>query len=368
MNRPDRPTRLSIAALMLSVAALAPASRALGQGGSEQLSKILTDPEKLEELKKERQRPPIEFFRSQVMPNDILPYLKANHWSMVGPGDAGQSRGLRRLAPVQARAPGRSAPRDGLSSRRPAGQGPEGQADHCRSSCRRSPRSSASSWSAPRRSARTRNGWRRSGSSSRTSRWSWSSRRSANDHFARWSQFRATLPLAGRRDDPIRARQAALLPDGPPARAGQAAALAPPADLVDDQPRDLGRHGPRGAGRRPAASDDRLAALGRPARSSSAGAGPAFAPLSESFLAPYLPGRLLGRERHAATGDELKPLSRGLPAVAAAHDPEDPVASNIPWNEAWERSGDATRHRRRSPRRKRSRCSSPGSTPSRGRA
>ncbi len=58
--------------------------RRSARAGSEQLSKILSDPDKLEELKKERQRPPIEFFRSQVMPNDILPYIKGQslvRWS-----------------------------------------------------------------------------------------------------------------------------------------------------------------------------------------------------------------------------------------------------------------------------------------------
>src|SRR5262249_55362832 len=28
-------------------------------------------------------RPPIEFFRSQIAPFDILPYVKANHWSTL---------------------------------------------------------------------------------------------------------------------------------------------------------------------------------------------------------------------------------------------------------------------------------------------
>jgi hypothetical protein len=84
VNRPDNPHLIRGLAVMLAVAALVPASAALGLGsGTEQLSKILSDPEKLEELKKEKQRPPIEFFRSQILPNDVLPYLKANHWSMA---------------------------------------------------------------------------------------------------------------------------------------------------------------------------------------------------------------------------------------------------------------------------------------------
>ena len=114
MNRPDCSTRSRLAALLLAVAALRcrPSRRRSGQGGTEQLSKILTDPEKLEELKKERHRPPIEFFRSQVMPNDILPYLKANHWSMVGlemRANHEDYEGSLQTRPVAA---GRPAPRD----------------------------------------------------------------------------------------------------------------------------------------------------------------------------------------------------------------------------------------------------------------
>src|SRR4051794_32718787 len=46
--------------------------------------KILTDPESIKEkLEKEKARPPLEFFRSQVAPFDILPFVKPNHWSTL---------------------------------------------------------------------------------------------------------------------------------------------------------------------------------------------------------------------------------------------------------------------------------------------
>jgi hypothetical protein len=50
--------------------------------------KELTDPEHMLEkrkkvLEKEKQKPPFEFFRSQVQPFDILPYVKANHWNTM---------------------------------------------------------------------------------------------------------------------------------------------------------------------------------------------------------------------------------------------------------------------------------------------
>ncbi len=54
MTRPDRPTRPRLRALILAVAAIAPAAAARAQvGGGDQLSKILTDPDRLEELKKD---------------------------------------------------------------------------------------------------------------------------------------------------------------------------------------------------------------------------------------------------------------------------------------------------------------------------
>ena len=89
MNRSDQSgARLTLAAAaILAMTAFFPSPRLprrSARPGRIGFSKILSDPEKLEELKKEKLRPPIEFFRSQVMPNDILPYLKANHWTMVG--------------------------------------------------------------------------------------------------------------------------------------------------------------------------------------------------------------------------------------------------------------------------------------------
>ncbi len=47
----------------------------------------LTDPDRLIEKKKalrEKTKPPFEFFRTQVAPFDVLPYIKANHWSTLG--------------------------------------------------------------------------------------------------------------------------------------------------------------------------------------------------------------------------------------------------------------------------------------------
>ena len=68
------------------------------------------------------------------------------------------------------------------------------------------------------------------------------------------------------------------------------------------------------------------------------GAGPAFAPFRESFLAPYLPAEASG-ENVMRTGQELKPLSEAYPPTGGVRDPEDPVASGVNVPEAWETFG-----------------------------
>ena len=54
----------------------------------EERIQILMEPDALSEAlkqkaKREKDRPPFEFFRSQVAPFDVLPYVKANHWSTL---------------------------------------------------------------------------------------------------------------------------------------------------------------------------------------------------------------------------------------------------------------------------------------------
>ena len=50
----------------------------------EQRLKTLTDPESIKKkLEKEKTRPPLEVFRSQIAPNDVLPFVKANHWTSI---------------------------------------------------------------------------------------------------------------------------------------------------------------------------------------------------------------------------------------------------------------------------------------------
>ncbi len=60
-----------------------PQSQALAQlsPAEEQLQRLMSDKEALKKkLDKEKARPPLEFFRSQVLPQDALPFAKANQW------------------------------------------------------------------------------------------------------------------------------------------------------------------------------------------------------------------------------------------------------------------------------------------------
>ena len=50
----------------------------------EERLQILSDPEALKKkAEKDKNRPPFEFFRSRVAPFDVIPYVKANHWSTL---------------------------------------------------------------------------------------------------------------------------------------------------------------------------------------------------------------------------------------------------------------------------------------------
>ena len=75
-----------VRAMMIIAAAwlllhLAPRAQAQLTATEEERLQILTDPDAIrKKLEKERNRPPFEFFRSQVAPFDILPYVKPNHW------------------------------------------------------------------------------------------------------------------------------------------------------------------------------------------------------------------------------------------------------------------------------------------------
>jgi hypothetical protein len=74
---------LIVPAGMLWVAVPGPALAQLTPQDEDRLQ-ILSDPDALKKkLEKDKSRPPFEFFRSQVAPFDVLPYVKPYHWSTV---------------------------------------------------------------------------------------------------------------------------------------------------------------------------------------------------------------------------------------------------------------------------------------------
>ena len=91
---------------ILLMSCLSPGVRAFAQlPTAEEKLKILTDPESLKKkLDKDKSRPPIELFRTQVAPFDILPYVKANHWSTLSlevRANYGDYNGWWQTAPVR---------------------------------------------------------------------------------------------------------------------------------------------------------------------------------------------------------------------------------------------------------------------------
>ncbi len=341
MYRPAPTPRPRISALMLALAVLAPSPAAIAQmGGGEQLNKLLsnpeTDPAKIEEMKKERQRAPIEFFRSQVLPNDVLPYIKANHWSMVGlemranhedyAGSiqsrpvmlAGQPHEIVFRRDVLLKKAARSrvtlpillpgVPKEiGFQLIRP---------DAIRQD---------EEWLASLRVLEPHQQMVIVLS------------KNANDHYNRWSQYRAVLPSAARRDDPIQLEKLRyyrmVLPLEPdkPMLSSHPLTWSPISHVIwDGMAPEL-----IGVAQQQAMVDwlhwgGQLVIVG--------GAGPAFAPLRESFLGPYLPAEPSG-ENVSRTGAELKPLSDAYPPTAATFDADDPQASNIPFREVWRAIG-----------------------------
>lgn len=83
MNHPTSVVRrlsqaLTIVGLLMTTSAWAQLPTA------EDRLKILTDPESVKaKVEKDKTRPPRELFRSQIAPFDILPFVKANHWSTL---------------------------------------------------------------------------------------------------------------------------------------------------------------------------------------------------------------------------------------------------------------------------------------------
>ncbi|MFI5455733.1 MAG: hypothetical protein ACHRXM_09815 [Isosphaerales bacterium] len=86
MNVLDSPFRRLGVCLLVAWLTAGPAGRALAQPAltDEERLQILLEPDAIrKKIQRDKNRPPFEFFRSQVAPFDVLPYAKANHWTTL---------------------------------------------------------------------------------------------------------------------------------------------------------------------------------------------------------------------------------------------------------------------------------------------
>ena len=358
MNRPPapptpeprrgRPRRASVLAMALLLAGMAASRPAAAQQGTppppeqeeDALSKVLAEDklDKLDKLKKDRSRPPYELLRSQVLPNDILPFIKANHWTMVGlelRANHDDYDGLLQSRPVRLA----DQPNE-VSYRRDARLIKSQQArltmpillptilkelnfqllrpDSIRQD---------EDWPAALKVLEPQQHLIMVLSDT------------ANDAYARWTGLRSTLPLDVTKDDPNlveRLRYYRMVlpldPDKP---------LLSPHPLTwstishvvwDAMPPERLNIAQQQAMLDWLHWGGQLIIVG--------GAGPAFAPLRESFLDPYLPAEATG-ENASRSGEQLARLAEEYPPPVVPADTDEPLASMpaAPWAEVWGRLG-----------------------------
>ena len=303
------------------------------------LTKILAEEKKIEGMAKDRLRPPIEFSRSQVMPNDVLPYIKANHWTMMGlevranhndyegllqsrsvsllnqPTEMIYRRDARLIKGQQVRLTLpvflTSIPKElGFQLVRPEAIRQD------------------EDWPAPLTVLEPHQqmivvlG------------------NEANDSYGRWSALRALIPVEVSRDDATLVnklryyRMVLPLNLEKPLLSPHPLTWTPISHVIWDgmPPERLG------VAQQEAMLDwlhwgGQLVIVG--------GAGPAFALLQESFLAPFLPAEPSGANV-SRSGEQLTPLSRDYPALAAVVDASGYSSFNArssPNVESWNRLG-----------------------------
>ncbi len=334
---------LGVCIVLLGLGSIAPVSAQQPPTPQQQdpeddaLSKILTEDKLAETSKKDRLRPPIELSRSQVMPNDVLPYIKANHWAMIG---------------LEMRANHNDY--DGSLQSRPVGLLDQPNE------------------MIYRRDARLIKGQQvrltmpillptipkelgfqliRPDAIRQDEDWPAALKvlephqqlvvvlaNESNDVYSRWAAMRSTIPLDLRKDDPMMLDKhryyRMVLPLDPekPLLSPHPLTWTPISHVIWDgmPPERLG------VGQQQAMLDwlhwgGQLVIVG--------GAGPAFAPLRESFLAPYLPGEPSG-ENVSRSGEQLAPLAQSYPPSVVPVDSEGEVdLLKASWIDIWNRAG-----------------------------
>ena len=314
---------------------LAPHSAAQTPTAEERL-KVLTNPEDAKKAAKEKARPPMEFFRSQVSPFDILPYVKPNHWSTLNLELRSNHRdyeGILQTAPVplwrmpQAMAYRRDArlvkgqrSRLGLQMMLP--QVPRELALDL---LRPDSLLADESWLATLRVLEPHQ------------MLILVLAKESNDPYAHWSRFQAMSPPSEDRlgsEDQDRKRYYRMVlplePDKP---------LVSPHPLTwttishviwDGMSPDILTSPQQQAMLDWLHWGGQLIIVG--------GAGPSLSGLRDSFLAPYLPADPSG-ENGLLTREDLQPLAEAYPPPAGDRDDDEPQAEPTSLTEAFERSG-----------------------------
>lgn len=328
---------LALAASMIATSARAQDEPTTKKTLTDQLQKVLTDPTEMEKAKKEESRPAFEFFKSTILPNDVIPYVKANHWStlalelranhfsydgwletdppvplldmpheVVFRRDARLVKGQRSRVLLQVMTP--TIPKElplqlirpealRYDDRYPAALRPLLPHQMLVPVLTKGP----------------------------------------NEGYSRWSHLRSMFPLSGQKSDQVvydAQRYYRLVPTNEPERSYLPThpltwttishviwdGMAPETLNVSQQ--DAMKDWLHWGGQ--------LILVG--------GAGPNLTPFRESFLAPYLPADLAGRGAQLSA-DDLKALAAAYPPIAANAEPEDTIEATQPYAQAFEEVG-----------------------------
>ena len=326
MQAQDRRTPIAELMVLMAGVLLGIGSPALAQlpPAEEERLQILSDPEALKKkAEKDKNRPPFEFFRSRVTPFDVIPYVKANHWStvqfelrandddydgflqtdpvrmMVGAQQVSYRRAAQLLKEKRASL--------GIQIMVPSlsGAGPQGTLGGDDSpGCLAARRQLAGHDDHPADSPDAGAGVKQRGNAQV---------RSLESHVRDHS--------LGRRPRRRRHRETALLSAGLAHGPRQTGPFVAPAHMVDDQPYDLGRLHSRRSVVIAATGPSRLDPLGRATDHFGWGRAVVLAAARE-FLGPYLPADATA-ETVPLTQDDLRPLSQSYPPPNNPANPND---------------------------------------------
>ncbi|MDX2035781.1 MAG: hypothetical protein SFX72_03960 [Isosphaeraceae bacterium] len=323
--------------LLLLCSLLAPTSALRAQENlNDQLRKVLTDPDARKALEKAQNLAPIELFRTQILPNDVLTYVKPNQWAIAAfeiRSNLVDYVGSLETAPL---------PMEGM---------PQEVVLHREARLTKGRRTRLTlPVILPRIPKEVGIILRRPESLREDEVFNMPLRllephqmlipvltRGANDGYNRLNAMKVMAPLSAAHRDPVMVDRQRyhrfVLPADPelPLLPNHPLAWTAISHVIWDgmEPEKLS------IGQQESLIDwihwgGQLVLVG--------GAGPSFNPLLESFLAPYLPARPNGRSASAA-GADLVDLSRRYYPLAKVQDPEELLEGTQSYVDAWKKFG-----------------------------